>query len=314
MHPVAILAVAAIGLSGAGRPASRAAWDTLSPTTSPKLFFPGTVSRKGVVQFNSSFSDDGSLLAYTITGKDVPGYVVTQAWTGEGFEPPSRLPLDRGSVHSDPHVSPDGKSIVFASTLLDPDSGPAIGFNLWRVAREGQGWSAPRLLPIQIDPPCGKGFPSQTADGVLYFACLPEGTRDSDIYRVSPSPVGYAEPERLPAPINTPRFEGDAFVDRQERFLVFAAFDRAGGQGESDLYVSRRCQKRWTEPRNLGPTINSSGFDGSPFVTPDDRFLIFTSSRPTDGSGEPDFFNVYYVSFDLPRLVPACEGSAGTVP
>ena len=57
---------------------------------------------------------------------------------------------------------------------------------------------------------------------------------------------------------------------------------------------------------SLGPGINSVGFDGSPWVTPDDRFLIFTSSRPTDDSGEQDFFNVYAVSFDLPGLAPDC--------
>jgi hypothetical protein len=283
-----------------------APWDTLSPTDTPQMFFPGTVSKKGVVHFNNSFSDDGSVLAYTITGKDIPGYVVTQRWTGEAFEEPVRLPLDPGSVHSDPYVSSDGQRILFASNLPVGDGEEAGGFRLWQVTREGEDWSEPAPVVIADEPAGGKGYPSLTADGTLYFSAMPQGTRDSDIYRTEPRADGYAAPERLPAPVNTERFEGDGFIDRQERFLIFAAFDREGGLGESDLHISFRCGDDWTEPVNLGPRINSAGFDGSPWVTPDDRYLIFTSSRPTDASGEPDLFNVYAVSLDLPGLAPDC--------
>ncbi|MCG6928603.1 MAG: hypothetical protein LJF30_25265 [Acidobacteria bacterium] len=277
-------------------------WDTLSPTTTPRIFFPGTVSRRGIVHFNNSASDDGRLLAYTITGKDVPGYIVTQRWTGTAFQPPVRLPLDPEAVHSDPHLTPGGQRILFASTL----GGGEGGFRLWQVTRDGEGWSIPRPVAIADEPAGSKGYPSLTADGTLYFSSMPEGTRNSDIYRAEPAGAGFAAPERLPAPVSSDRFEGDPFIDRRERFLVFAAFDRAEGLGESDLFVSFRCDGGWTEPTHLGPEINSVGFDGSPWVTPDDRFLIFTSSRPTDASGEQDFFNVYYVSIDPSALAPEC--------
>ena len=295
-----MIAVVALAGASAGPPP----WETLPPARSAEVFFPGVVSRSGVVHFNNSFRDDGGLLAYTVTGKDVPGYIVTQRWTGTAFEEPVRLPLDREAVHSDPFLSSDGDRILFASTL--PLPGGAGGFRLWEVTRVPGGWSAPRPVPIAHEPAGGKGYPSLTADGTLYFSSMPEGTRNSDIYRAAPSGDGYATPERLPAPVNTERFEGDAWVDRRERFVIFAAFDREGGLGESDLHISFRCGERWTEPVNLGPGVNSSGFDGSPWVTPDDRYLIFTSSRPTDDSGEPDFFNVYSVGLDLPGLAPDC--------
>jgi hypothetical protein len=301
---LAAVALVAGALTAAGP--TRAPWDTLAPTTTPEIFFPGVVSKKGVVHFNNAFSDDGRLLAYTITGKDVPGYVVAQRWSGETFEAPERLPLGPGAVHSDPHLSSDGRRMLFASTLPVPEPDEGGGFRLWQVLREGEAWGSPRPVTITDEPPGGKGYPSLTADGTLYFSSMPEGTRNSDIYRAAPDGDGFSAAEKLPAPVNTDRFEGDPFVDRQERFLIFAAFDRDGGLGESDLHISFRCDGGWTEPVNLGPEINSAGFDGSPWVTPDDRFLIFTSSRPTDASGEPDFFNVYAVSFELPGLAPDC--------
>jgi hypothetical protein len=306
VRPLTLVAVLASALAVAS--STSAPWDTLPPIETPQMFFPGVVSKKGVVHFNNSFSDDGRLLAYTITGKDIPGYVVTQRWTGETFEEPVRLPLDPGSVHSDPYLSADGRRIVFASTLPLEEGTGAGGFHLWQVAREGEGWSDPKPLAIAAEPDGGKGYPALTADGTLYFSSMPEGTRDSDLYRAEPTADGYATPERLPAPVNSQRFEGDGFIDRQERFLIFAAFDREGGLGESDLHISFRCGDAWTEPVNLGPRVNSAGFDGSPWVTPDDRRLIFTSSRPTEPGGEPDFFNVYAVSLDLPGLAPDCAG------
>ena len=187
-------------------------------------------------------------------------------------------------------------------TSLAPTSTPHIFFP-GTVSRKG---IVPEPLAIADEPAGGKGYPTLAADGTLYFSSMPEGTRDSDIYRASPSGGGYAAPKRLPSPVNTDRFEGDAYVDRQERFVIFAAFDREGGLGESDLHISFRCGTEWTEPANLGPEVNSSGFDGSPWVTPDDHVLLFTSSRPTDESGEPDFFNVYSVSLDLETLAPPC--------
>lgn len=281
-------------------------WDTLAPNARPEIFFPGVVSKEGVVHFNNAFSDDGRLLAYTITGKDVPGYIVTMRWTGQGFEAPVRLPLDPAAVHSDPHLAADGRRMLFASTLPVPGRGEGGGFRLWQVTREGEAWASPQPVSIAHEPPGTKGYPSLTATGTLFFSSMPQGTRNSDIYRAMPDGNGFSTPERLPPPVNTNRFEGDPFVDRRERFVIFAAFDRDGGLGESDLHISFRCDDTWTEPVNLGPEVNSAGFDGSPWVTPDDRFLIFTSSRPTTPGGEPDFFNVYAVSLDLPGLAPEC--------
>ena len=196
--------------------------------------------------------------------------------------------------------------ILFASTLPLSGEMESGGFRLWQVTRVDGGWSAPEPLRIADEPAGGKGYPSLAADGTLYFSSMPEGTRNSDIYRAAPAGEGYATPEKLPPPVNTDRFEGDAYVDRQERFVIFAAFHREGGLGESDLHISFRCGAEWSEPANPGPDVNSAGFDGSPWVTPDDRFLLFTSSRPTDESGEPDFFNVYSVSLDLAKLAPSC--------
>jgi hypothetical protein len=48
-----------------------------------------------------------------------------------------------------------------------------------------------------------------------------------------------------------------------------------------DLHVSFwREDGSWTEPLNLGEGVNSSSAEVRPYVSPDGRYLFFTSNRP----------------------------------
>jgi len=60
--------------------------------------------------------------------------------------------------------------------------------------------------------------------------------------------------------------------------------------GEEDLYVSLKDSfGKWTEPKNLGTTINTKGFEISPFLSPDKKRLFF-SSNGHPGFGDADIF------------------------
>jgi outer membrane protein OmpA-like peptidoglycan-associated protein len=71
--------------------------------------------------------------------------------------------------------------------------------------------------------------------------------------------------------------------------------------GEEDLYVSLKDSfGKWTEPKNLGPTINTKGFEISPFLSPDKKRLFF-SSNGHPGLGDADIFMTerLYESWDV---------------
>src|SRR5688572_30542429 len=44
------------------------------------------------------------------------------------------------------------------------------------------------------------------------------------------------------------------------------------------------------EPARLPPTINTSGYEDGPFVTPDESYLIFESDRPGGIGGSIDLY------------------------
>ena len=96
----------------------------------------------------------------------------------------------------------------------------------------------------------------------------------------------------LGRPLNSPGNEGDFYVARDESFIVFGSPHR-GGLGGGDLFISfRERDGSWSDPKNLGATINTPGFEFGPYVTDDKRYLFFSRSA--------DFtrVDVYWVRFD----------------
>ena len=95
------------------------------------------------------------------------------------------------------------------------------------------------------------------------------------------------EPENLGPAINSPQGENDVYIAPDESFIVFTS-DRPGGQGENDFYLSVWKDGTWSQPRNLGPTINSAGTECCPSVSPDGKYFFF--NRP--GTGKPGIYQV----------------------
>ncbi len=76
--------------------------------------------------------------------------------------------------------------------------------------------------------------------------------------------------------MNSTDGDGDPFISPNEDYLIFQSH-RSGGFGQADLYISYKKEDgSWTNPRNLGPKINTSEFENAPSVTQDGKYLMFT--------------------------------------
>ena len=69
---------------------------------------------------------------------------------------------------------------------------------------------------------------------------------------------------------------------------LFFSSDRPGSLGGKDLYVVYRQGDAWSEPENLGPTINTAGDELYPFMDSEGWLYFATDSRP--GLGKQDIF------------------------
>lgn len=79
------------------------------------------------------------------------------------------------------------------------------------------------------------------------------------------------------------------FINKDENVLIIS-MDYKNSQGVEDLYISLKDEDgNWSVPDNLGSTINTKGFEISPFLSDDGRVLFFASNGH-DGFGDADIY------------------------
>jgi hypothetical protein len=171
-------------------------------------------------------------------------------------------------------------------------------FSLFRSTLAGNKWTEPHALTI---------FPGGAPGVAVDMAYSPDGRELYFLGRFKPGVAPNEAPldiwvirqrngrwgtaEIVPAPISTDSFEGYPTVVA-DGSLYFVS-DRPGGLGRSDIYrAQRRRDGTFGVPVNIGSPANSSENEGDPFASPDERYLIITSSR-AGGFGKTDL----YVSF-----------------
>lgn len=264
--------------------------------TTPIKLGEGTLSTDSI-QWNNVFVTGTSELYYTKMTK-AGSVLCKMEYDGTNFENLEVLDFLSGTPHTDVYVSREGNFMLFSS-LMNEYEGDTIGdWNIWKSERINGIWQQPKTF-FNTNKEGNQFYPWLTDSGNIYFAITPHGSSNSDLYISRYSKGVYQQPEALPSHINSKAMEGDAFVAPDERYMIFAGFDREQNSGKSDLYISFNIDGDWTTPVWLGEEINSVGYDGSPFVTSDEKYLIFTSSRGS--TDDNTFFNHYIIPFDVEK-------------
>ncbi len=137
-----------------------------------------------------------------------------------------------------------------------------------------------------------EGAQSLSSDGnYMYFtACeRPGGLGSCDIFFSALNNGKWSLPVNLGSPVNTKYWEVQPSINAAGKMLFFSS-NRPGGIGGKDLWYSvYKSNKKWSTPKNLGNTINTTGDEMSPFIHFDGKTLYFSSDgRP--GMGGLDIY------------------------
>ncbi len=126
-------------------------------------------------------------------------------------------------------------------------------------------------------------FPSISGDGktLVYTSRNPEGKkRDEDFYTSVKTDSGWTVGRRLEGRLNSNLNEGAQSLSADGNFLFFAGCERFDGYGSCDIYFSYKLGSgEWSEPRNLGDSINSRAWESQPSISPDGLTLYFTRGK-----------------------------------
>lgn len=204
---------------------------------------------------------------------------------GDGWSPRAVLPFSGSASDVDPFFSADGSELYFSSKRPRDDDDTKADSDLWYVKRTPSGdWGQPVPVAGVNSPDMDEYYTSISSRGALYFSVFAEHGSPGDIYRADREEGGYASPERIGGDISTEYSEHDPFIAPDESFLIFTS-TRPGGHGRGDLWVAFQMPDGgWSEALNMGPEVNSEGYDYCPMLSPDGQFLFFT--RNAGGNGD----------------------------
>ena len=262
-------------------PAKDAYLEEARPGNIPRIFAPGRIS-DGMSNRDMAISPTGDELFYTIQGETGKVSAVLYChWTGGQWSGPEMAPFSGKYSDLEPAFSYDGKTLFFVSNRPLKAGDGIKDYDIWIVKKEQGKWGDPIRLDTLINSGKDEFYPSVARSGNLYFTRAMVNGKGKEDIAVSEWKNGrYQEPYSLPGTINTENYEFNAFIDRDERFLLFSSFGRKDDLGGGDLYFSwKNAQGEWMQAQHLDSTINSTGIDFCPFVSPDQKYLFFTSSR-----------------------------------
>ncbi|MCB0804411.1 MAG: PD40 domain-containing protein, partial [Bacteroidales bacterium] len=181
----------------------------------------------------------------------------------------------------EPAYSPDGNSLFFISKRPLTTEDKTNDWNIWYVSKKGKGWGSPQPVDTLINTTGDEYYPSVAENGNLYFtANKKSGMGAEDIYFSKFENGKYTKPINPGSGVNSETWEFNAFIAPDESYMLFSSFNREDGFGGGDLYISfRENDTTWTKAKNLGPDINSDKLDYCPAISPDGKYLFFTSQR-----------------------------------
>jgi tetratricopeptide (TPR) repeat protein len=131
-----------------------------------------------------------------------------------------------------------------------------------------------------------KGLMTQNTTATSYK----ETTKSSDICEISFSNKGKWQSPKIidNKSINTEFFDGAATMTSDGNYMYFVS-DRKANKSKTDIYVVAKEGNKWGEAKLVSDSINTPYRETTPFITPDNRFLFF-SSDGHNGFGGYDIF------------------------
>jgi hypothetical protein len=155
-----------------------------------------------------------------------------------------------------------------------------------QVARADFTFGKPTNLGPPISTPYGEVAPCITADGLEIYVNYynrPGNYGYWDIWVSTRETVNddWGAPVNLASPVNIGQYNQAASISADGLELYFMSYNRSGGYGDWDLWMTTRATKdaAWGIPENLGPTVNSSAWDVLQRISTDGLELYFGSRR-----------------------------------
>jgi outer membrane protein OmpA-like peptidoglycan-associated protein/Tfp pilus assembly protein PilF len=210
------------------------------------------------------------------------------------FFDPQKLDSTVNSADNEywPSLSADANTLVF-TRLVGSSKGLDIQEDFFISEADSGRWLMAKDAGAPLNTSDNEGAQSIAANGkfMIYTVCNRRGVIGKcDLYFSEKFGDTWSAPQNIGPPINTKYKETQPCLSSDGRTLYFVS-DRPGGFGKLDIWMSKQnINGEWMPPVNLGDSINTSGFESSPFIHHDNSTLYFSSNQHLGMGG----FDIFY--------------------
>jgi len=159
-------------------------------------------------------------------------------------------------------------------------------------------WQKPELA--SFTNPDHNADPFITPDGkkLFFWSNRPSDSSEqpgdnSDIWMVERVGNSWGNPVKLDSTINTKHWQ--IFPTVSSNGNLYFSCNYADSKGGFDIYKSEFIDGKYSQPVNLGDSINTSGLEQEPYVAADESYIIFGSDRHAPKTNNWDL----YISFKM---------------
>jgi hypothetical protein len=217
-----------------------------------------------------------------------------------GQKPPGMMPelfapgiVSTGAFeHSSPTFSPDGNEIYWS--VHYSENAEHLRSIIFSQRKNGV-WTKPRLAEF-LHSDYYYEYPFFSFNGKRLYFCAKQADRensDYDIWFVEKTPSGWSRQNKLGSPPNSENFDAQPSVARDGSVYFISYYEKANPQ--YGLYYSKSSGGQYLRPVLMENKFNRLRADWTPYIAPDESYLIFSSFRD-GGFGSGDLYIAFRLS------------------
>lgn len=210
-----------------------------------------------------------------------------------GQKPPGMIPevfapgvVSTGNhEHSSPVFSPDLSEIYWSTIIMD--EGSFVARRTYYMKLTDNKWSEPEIPPFARKfICCDNPFISPDGKRLFFAACNTYPPDDFDLYYVDNNGNGWGDPIKFAEPVNSANVHDWQLTISNRGTIIYTSYCE-NAKYKWQLYSSMFKEGQFYHPEFLD--INNLVLDWTPYISPDESYLIFSSSRE-DQIGNGDLY------------------------
>ncbi len=191
-----------------------------------------------------------------------------------------------------PVFSKDSSTLYFVRSFDSENKGGELDQDIWSTQRDTTGAYIDSKRVKELNNKFNNAVLGMSTDGTrMYIFNTYEGKKDLEKgIAVTTNKGGtWSSPEKIEIPGLDIEGAAYGFHVNEKEDVIIIAYEGPGSLGQEDLYVTTKSGGSWSQPMHMGNTLNTSGYEISPFLSKNQDTLYF-SSDGHGGQGDADIF------------------------